>query len=325
MQDYLEYMNTLSSVISDRNNEIAQAQRDYASKIPGVEEKKSEIEAATGLPSSIFLEKGINNFLLKKEGRSYLQKQAKNIFNKGKQYYEDNFSKNVAERAEQGGTQTGKLSEQTFDNPLFDPESAPEAEPVEPATDVSAPTEITPETEAVYNPVKRPTTLGTFKEQPVDEYGQNVRVNTISAESEGTPQMTAQANPSANPAATDVGTTRDLASVQSDVSKTIQANIKRSATDPEFAETLAEGTGEAAGEGAGAAAGEGAGAGVGEGITEGVGAALDADPFTALIGLFVGIAGLVGGIEGAKSVKNPPKPKIPTQEQVQIQYGAGGF
>ena len=47
----------------------------------------------------------------------------------------------------------------------------------------------------------------------------------------------------------------------------------------------------------------------------------DIDPITAVFGLILGVASLVGGMEGANSIKNPPVPKIPPMAQSSVQFG----
>lgn len=47
----------------------------------------------------------------------------------------------------------------------------------------------------------------------------------------------------------------------------------------------------------------------------------DLDPFTAIFGLIFGIGSLIGGIEGANSVKTPPVPKPPPMVQSSVQFG----
>ena len=378
MQDYQEYMNTLASVINDRNEEIDKAQREYAAKLPGVEETKSIIETATGLPSSIFLEKGLGNFLLKKEGRSYLTKQAKNIFDKGRDFYNDNLSKNTQERAETGGTKAEEPTEQTFENPTFDENQVVEpveAEPFEEGKPIDLDAgeeggEALGETRiySLKEIAEDPQLYKSYikQTQPSYEGGDDLIEQSRVADLENinngfedgsrnvifNPNESGTAEVSSESAVRDqLAPMRDLMNKQPQGQENGSVRPEQSSgtgdaeagqetppadsvgTSEDLSKTLSEtadasqdaSSGAAAGEGAGAVAGEGAGEGVGEGITEGIGAALDFDPFTALIGLFVGIAGLVGGIEGADSVKNPPTPKIPTQEQVSVQYGAGGF
>ena len=47
----------------------------------------------------------------------------------------------------------------------------------------------------------------------------------------------------------------------------------------------------------------------------------DIDPLTAVFGLILGIGSLVGGMEGANSIKNPPIPKMPPMAQSSVQFG----
>ena len=47
----------------------------------------------------------------------------------------------------------------------------------------------------------------------------------------------------------------------------------------------------------------------------------DLDPLTAIAGLIFGVVSLVGGMEGANSIKNPPVPKIPAMAQSSVQFG----
>ena len=55
------------------------------------------------------------------------------------------------------------------------------------------------------------------------------------------------------------------------------------------------------------------------------GAALDLDPFTAIFGLLLGgIGAIVGGVEGANSIKNPTLPKLPPLANTSVQMGVGG-
>jgi len=366
MNDYLEYMNTLSSVIADRNEEIASAQRDYASKLPGIEETKSIIETATGLPSSIFLEKGLGNFILKKEGRSYLQKTAKNIFNKGRQFYSDNLSRNTAERRALGGSKVEEPTEVEYRNPLYEgpePEAEPQAvqtatpegasesganlgeqstieepqftmtdageggvdiESLSPAESLlrrlegrayqlqqaSRVGEVNPDLPDIPGLTDAPRdSLAPMRDlmnrQPQGQENGGVRQEQTTESGTGD----ASADASANPEAGSVGTSQDVSSAI------------ESAEASGGASAGAEGGAAAGAEAGGAAAAEP----VGDAVAEGIGAALDFDPFTALIGLFVGIGGLIGGIEGADSIKNPPAPKLPAQELVSVVKGAGGF
>lgn len=395
MNDYLEYMNTLSSVIADRNEEIASAQRDYASKLPGIEETKSIIETATGLPSSIFLEKGLGNFILKKEGRAYLQKTAKNIFDKGRQFYNDNLSRNVAERRAAGGTQVEEPREVEFRNPLYEgPEPAPQIREVE----FRNPLYEGPQPEDAPQTVQTATPEGasesganlqdqsTIEEPNVDfgeprliDAGQEAidYLDSLSPEEYSLQMLEAVAYQNqqrfkaaqqlaeppegsdlpVNPDLPDIAgfteTPRDSLAPMRDLMQRSPQGQENGGVRPE--QTTESGTGDASADAsanpeagsvgtsedvssaiesgetsggveAGAEAGtEAVAEGTGEAVAEGIGAALDFDPFTALIGLFVGIGGLIGGIEGADSIKNPPAPKLPTQELVSVVKGAGGF
>ncbi len=375
MQDYQEYMNTLSSVINDRNEEIAEAQREYSSKLPGIEETKSIIETATGLPSGIFLEKGLGSFLLKKEGRSYLQKTAKNVFNKGRQYYNDNFDKNTAERRATGGQEAQEPSETTFENPTFDAKQTldpVEAEPLQEGTpidfDAGEGGEALGETRlySLKEIAQDPELYKSYikQTQPSYEGGDDViessRVADLSnienGYEDGSRTILFNPNESGTAEVSSESAVRDqLAPMRDMMERTpqgqenggVRAEQSSGSGDAEAGEEGGEvaqqdsigtvqdvsnalksatGGGEGLAEGGGALAEGGSALGEGGGaVAEGIGAALDFDPFTALIGLFVGIAGLVGGIEGADSVKNPAQPKIPGQEQVSVQYGAGGF
>ncbi len=368
MNDYQEYMNTLSSVIADRNEEIETAQREYASKLPGIEEAKSIVESATGIPSSIFLEKGISNFLLKKEGRAYLQKTAKNIFDKGRDFYSDNLSKNTAERRATGGTEAEEPSESIMDNPTFDPNqdvSPVEGTPFEEGTplDLDAPEESgtfldnmvslndVASSPSLYKSYIKQTQPGYEGSDDVIEASRQAdKFNIDNGFVDGTRQVFIQPEESQvrdslapmrdmmerQPQGQENGGVRQEQTEQSGSGDAEagggEAGGGEAGAGGEAGGGLAEGGGGLAEGGGGLAEGGGAlaggGSGLGEGgsaLVEGLGAALDFDPFTALIGLFVGIGGLIGGIEGADSIKNPVKPPAPAQELVSVVKGAGGF
>jgi hypothetical protein len=58
---------------------------------------------------------------------------------------------------------------------------------------------------------------------------------------------------------------------------------------------------------------------------EGIAGALDLDPFTAFLGLLIGgVGAIVGGVEGANSIKNPAIPKPPPLANTSVQLGVGG-
>jgi hypothetical protein len=62
-------------------------------------------------------------------------------------------------------------------------------------------------------------------------------------------------------------------------------------------------------------------AGLDSGLEEAGSILADIDPVTAIFGLLFGIGSLVGGMEGANSIKNPPVPKIPPMAQSSVQFG----
>ena len=113
-----------------------------------------------------------------------------------------------------------------------------------------------------------------------------------------------------------VSQTQDQVELNEKASLEQTAKNSSSATDAEnAAKTSGEELGEEGGEVGGELAAEG-----GELAAD---TALLADPLTAIFGLILGVSTLVGGIEGAESVKSPSLPKLPHIANVSTQFGLG--
>ena len=113
-----------------------------------------------------------------------------------------------------------------------------------------------------------------------------------------------------------VSQTEDQVELNEKASLEQTAKNSSSATDAEnAAKTSGEELGEEGGEVGGELAAEG-----GELAAD---TALLADPLTAIFGLILGVSTLVGGIEGAESVKSPSLPKLPHIANVSTQFGLG--
>ena len=116
-----------------------------------------------------------------------------------------------------------------------------------------------------------------------------------------------------------VSQTEDEVQLNEKASLEQTAKNSSSATD---AENAAKTSGEAAGEEGGEVAAEG-GELAAEGGELAADTALLADPLTAIFGLILGVGTIVGGIEGADSVKSPSLPKLPHIANVATQFGIG--
>lgn len=117
----------------------------------------------------------------------------------------------------------------------------------------------------------------------------------------------AQASQEAGHSSGDVGAGEGGNAVSDDVAQTAQDAVVDDA-----ATAATEGASDAVG------------AGVGDAL-EAVSGALDLDPFTALFGLLLGgVGAIVGGIEGANSIKNPSLPKVQAIANTSVQMGVGG-
>ena len=117
-----------------------------------------------------------------------------------------------------------------------------------------------------------------------------------------------------------VSQTEDQVELNEKASLEQTAKNSSSATD---AENAAKTSGEELGEEGGEVGGEVGGELAAEGGELAAETALLADPLTAIFGLILGVGTIVGGIEGADSVKSPSIPKLPHIANVATQFGIG--
>lgn len=319
---YLNYASLMSSAVQDATQKANLQRETFSSKLAKVGAEKSEVESLTNLAVMPFEAK------VSKEGLSFLSKGIDRISGGKVTEFNDFINKKIGRVKTNAEKQLGKLKdkfkskeEQEEEPEEETSESASgesgevEPEPVETSADATddIPMENLGEDELV-NPSAETsssqiaeTSFGrqtlTFTEDP--EYQSQLEGDENWNEVQGT-QNSDVAN---GQASSDVA--EQTASTEGDAVEGASSNAVA---------TAGEDAGITAGETGAEAGGEIAGTIAGETAEAGAGAALMDNPFTFFIGLAMMIGGIVGGVEGSRSIKNPTPTPVAVPN-VSTQFG----
>ncbi len=302
MEGSFEYRNLLSNVMTDYNNEVSEAKEKFEAKNAIVEGVKASIERATDIPAGIFLTKPLESgvkYITGKEPGTFVKEGVE----RGVKKVSD-IIKSKLERTRPPVTEA-EPRDVTFENPLYEgPTEAPEITTFEPRM-----------TSAFDTPL-----LDTLPEEEVTS--RLIEAGGISQARAAQAGVMDQLAPMREMMQRDPrGQAQPEADTQANAQATTQSD-SAGATDSAGSEGGIGGGAEEATTDAVAAAGEDAG--VEAGAVAGAEVGLDAlGPVGWIVGLFLGIGTLVGGIEGADSVKNPSVPKPPHMASVATQFGIG--
>lgn len=285
MDGYAEYQNLLSNAMNDYNAKVSNAKETYATKLASVDAVRDQIEKATDTIGGIMLTEPLT------EGaKKLLTSAGREELSKGLSKIADKVSEKLRPYTQQPSEvqrSTGEPAEPTVEEQY----QSTLGEVRTGASDYGgtplqelAPTERT----AIPRPPTQEEALAEIRSRPP-------RINTPDDVPSGGGEVGA--------GSTGNNVSRDVAQTGQDAVVDDAANVTKDVA------TTAENLGaDAAGDALDAA-----------------GAALDLDPFTAIFGLLLGgIGAIVGGVEGANSIKNPTLPKLPPLANTSVQMGVGG-
>lgn len=335
MDGSFEYRNLLSQAMSDYDEKVSEAREKFEAKNAIVEGIKASIERATDIPAGAFLTKPLETgvkYISSEKGRTALKEGVKKVSDTIKNKLQN---KKVNEAGEEEPTELQDLNRPTPEAQQRIMDTDPEDLDIEPTlTDIGA------ESESVLSRF--------FSLSRADQTLQMIEAAGITARRAAARQ--AQELSDLLPDLPGIGEApRDSLAPMREMMQSQQDNFNRQQNprgqdQPEAdAQENAQATTQS--DSAGATDSTGVEGGISEGVEEATtGAVADAaesagaeaagitgaeigldalGPVGWLVGLFLGVGTLVGGIEGANSVKNPSVPKPPHMASVATQFGIG--
>ena len=334
MDGYLDYGNLLSSAIADQSRKVASQKEEFEGQLETAQEKKSEIMDLTNLAVMPFeakvskegltaLSKGVdkisggkitefNDFINGKLQR--VKTNAENQLGKLKEKITGKENTSEDQSGESGETEPQELEISTDGTENIPMENLGEGELVNPSAETGSSqlAETSFGTEAfttTTDPVYQQSLLDAQSVAPTDE----------ELIQQGVPRGVLDLRAGSGRSNVDVANGQ-ASSETADATASTEGDAVNSASSNAVSST-AESAGIEAGETAGETAGEIAGATAGETAVDVAGASLMDNPFTFFIGLAMMIGGIVGGVEGSRSVKQPTTPKPPPIANVSTQFG----
>ena len=332
MNGAFEYRNLLSQAMSDYNEKVSDAREKFEAKNAIVEGIKASIERATDIPAAAFLTKPLEttvNVIGTEKGRKALKEGVKKVSDIIKNKLENKKVDDAGEQetAEPKNIQTAAEAPEPVESQIAETSFITPPAPTQEEALAEIRSRATPQLSNQDLPEGAGIVRGKFVEGqyvPVEEEEQTdaLKDSLAPMREEMMARQQDNFNGQQNPSGQEQPEAQDQQNAQS-----ATQNDSAGATDSAGAEGgIGEGSSGATSQAVGDAA-ENFGSKVDAGLTaalpetEGV---LDAlGPVGWLVGLFLGVGTLVGGIEGANGVKNPSVPKPPHIASVATQFGIG--